>query len=123
MMKVLDNLFKFTDTNADISDSLAYQCLDMAENGNYKEFKRLYKELSRQQYGANNLKLGTYLLLGWEFDFRPFLKRFLIRFNGENTYSVVYALNKTNIFDNLYLKRSQVNDIIEDTRHIVGGNV
>ena len=123
MMKVLNNLFKFTDTNEDISNSLAYKCLDVAENGSYKEFKKLYKELSKQYYGANNLKLGTYLLLGWKFDFRPFLKRFLIRFNGENTYSVVYALNKTNIFDNLYLQRSQVNDIIEDTRHIVGGNV
>ena len=55
------------------------------------------------------------------------LKRFLIRYNGENNYSVVYALNKTNIFDNMYISRSQINDIIESmlcdkhTESIIGG--
>ena len=36
MMKVLNNLWKFTDTDKDISDSLAYKCLEVAESGNYK---------------------------------------------------------------------------------------
>lgn len=121
MMKVLNNLWKFTDTDKDISDSLAYKCLEVAENGNYKEFKKMYKELSKQYFGAYELQKGTYRLQGYQFDFTPFLKRFLIRYNGESSYSVVFALNKTNIFDNMYISRSQINDIIEDTRHIVGG--
>lgn len=121
MMKVLNNLWKFTDTDKDISDSLAYKCLEVAESGNYKEFKKMYKELSKQYFGAYELQKGTYRLQGYQFDFTPFLKRFLIRYNGESSYSVVFALNKTNIFDNMYISRSQINDIIEDTRHIVGG--
>ena len=114
MMKVLNNLWKFTDTDKDISDSLAYKCLEVAESGNYKE-------LSKQYFGAYELQKGSYRLQGYQFDFTPFLKRFLIRYNGENSYSVVFALNKTNIFDNMYISKSQINDIIEDTRHIVGG--
>ena len=121
MMKVLNKLWKFTDTDKDISDSLAYKCLEVAESGNYKEFKKMYKELSKQYFGAYELQKGSYRLQGYQFDFTPFLKRFLIRYNGENSYSVVFALNKTNIFDNMYISRSQINDIIEDTRHIVGG--
>ena len=121
MMKVLNNLWKFTDTDKDISDSLAYKCLEVAESGNYKEFKKMYKELSKQSFGAYELQEGSYRLQGYQFDFTPFLKRFLIRYNGESSYSVVFALNKTNIFDNMYISRSQINDIIEDTRHIVGG--
>ena len=121
MMKVLNNLWKFTDTDKDISDSLAYKCLEVAESGNYKEFKKMYKELSRQYFEAYELQKGSYRVQGYQFDFTPFLKRFLIRYNGESSYSVVFALNKTNIFDNMYISRSQINDIIEDTRHIVGG--
>lgn len=121
MMKVLNNLWKFTDTDKDISDSLAYKCLEVAESGNYKEFKKMYKELSKQYFGAYELQKGSYRLQGYQFDFTSFLKRFLIRYNGESSYSVVFALNKTNIFDNMYISRSQINDIIEDTRHIVGG--
>lgn len=121
MMKVLNNLWKFTDTDKDISDSLAYKCLEVAENGNYREFKKMYKELSKQYFGAYELQKGSYRLQGYQFDFTPFLKRFLIRYNGESSYSVVFALNKTNIFDNMYISRSQINDIIEDTRHIVVG--
>ena len=81
----------------------------------------MYKELSKQYFGAYELQKGSYRLQGYQFDFTPFLKRFLIRYNGENSYSVVFALNKTNIFDNMYISRSQINDIIEDVRHNVIG--
>ena len=78
-------------------------------------------ELSKQYFGAYELQKGSYRLQGYQFDFTPFLKRFLIRYNGESSYSVVFALNKTNIFDNMYISRNQINDIIEDARHIVVG--
>lgn len=117
-MEILNNMYKFTDTEKDISDSLVYKTLKVAESGNYKEFKKLYKELSKQMFGAEYLEVGTYKLMGYEFDFTPFLKRFLVRRKYDTEYHVVYALNKTNIFDNFYISRSQVDDILEDTRHI-----
>lgn len=120
-MKILNNMYKFTDTNEDISNSLAYRTLEVAENGNYKEFKKLYKELSRQLFGADSLQKGYYRLMGYELDFKPFLKRFLVRGKYDSDYTVVYALNKTNIFDNLYISRNYVVDVLEDTRHKVLG--
>ena len=115
-MKALNNMWKFTDTDADISESLVYKTMEVAENGNMKEFKKLYKQLSKGTFGADYMKYGRYKLMGYEFDFTPFLRRFLIRSKYENSYNIVYALNKTNIFDNLYISRSQIIDIIEDTR-------
>lgn len=116
-MKSLNNMWKFTDTNADISDSLVYKCMECAENKNIKEFKRLYKELSKQSSSADYLRFGRYKLMGYEFDFTPFLRRFLVRDKFSNDYEIRFALNKTNLFDNIYMNRSQVIDILEDTRH------
>lgn len=120
-MKILNNMYKFTDTNEDISNSLAYKTLEVAENGDYKEFKRLYKELSKQSFGADCLQKGYYKLMGYELDFTPFLKKFLVMGKNDNCYRVVYALNKTNIFDNLYISRNYVIDVLEDTRHKILG--
>lgn len=115
-MKILDNMWRFTDTDKDISDSLAYKTLELAENGNMKDFKKSYKELSKQMFGADYLKGGTYRLQGWQLDFRPYLRRFLVKEKYESVYRVYYALNKTNIFDNMYMSRSRVLDILEDER-------
>ena len=117
-MKVLKNMWKFTDTDADIIDSKVYKCMEFAENGNFKEFRKAYKELCKSSYGAESLKFGKYKLMGYEFDFTPFLKRFLVRYKYNNSYEIRYALNKTNIFDNFYESKSQIADILEDTRHI-----
>lgn len=116
-MKILNNMYKFTDTNADISNSLAYKTLELAENGNYKEFKKLYKQLSKQQFGADYLTVGLYRLMGYELDFRPFLRKFLVRNKYDNNYTIFYALNKTNIYDNFYVSKSYIIDVLEDTRH------
>lgn len=118
-MKMLKNMYKFTNTDADVSDSLVYKCLENAENGNVKEFKRLFKELSKQFFGADYLPQGRYRLLGYEFVFTKFLKRFLVKFDYGDTYKVRFALNKTNIYDNMYVKKSEIKDILEDTRHKV----
>lgn len=117
-MKRLNNMWKFTDTDADVSDSKVYKCMELAESGNSKEFKKAYKELCKGYFGAESLRFGRYKLMGYEFDFTPFLRRFLIRYKYDNDYQVRFALNKTNIFDNIYESRSQVIDILEDTRHI-----
>lgn len=116
-MKILNNMYKFTDTDADVSDSLVYKTLEVAESGNYKDFKKMYKNLSKQFCGADLLIKGQYKLMGYKFDFTPFLKRFLVREKYNSDYTVVYALNKTNIFDNFYISKSSVTDILEDTRH------
>lgn len=115
-MKILKNMWRFTDTDADISNSEVYKTMELAESGNMKEFKKAYKKLSKQSFGADYLQMGTYKLMGWQFDFRPFLKKFLIREKYDGFYRIYYALNKTNIFDNMYMSRSKIIDILEDTR-------
>lgn len=116
-MKMLENMWKFTDTDKDVSDSKVYKCMESIENGNTKEFKRLYKELSKEMSNGYNLQKGYYLLLGYKFDFKPFLRRFLVRFRYGNNYSVIYALNKSNILDYMGICRYNIIDILEDTRH------
>ena len=115
-MKMLKNMWKITDTNVDVTESKVYKCLESAENGNFKEFKKLYKELCKSSFGANYLQKGFYRLQGYEFSFISFLRRFLVKFRNDNVYQVIYAINKTNIFDNFYITKYNVDDIIEDTR-------
>lgn len=122
-MKMLNNMYKFTNTEADVTESKAYNCLKNAENGNFKEFKKLYKELCQSSLGASDLQKGFYKLQGYEFSFIPFLKRFLVKFRNEDVYRVIYAINKTNIYDNFYIKKYDVVDVIEDTRKEVLNNV
>lgn len=113
-MKILENMWKFTDTDSDISDSKIYKCMESIESGNVKEFKKLYEDISR---GKSDFGSGRYRLMGYEFDFTPFLRRFLVRFRYNNTYSIIYALNKSNIYNNMYISRYNILDILEDTRH------
>lgn len=116
-MKILNNMYKFTNTDADVSNSLVYKVMKVAENGDYNEFKKLYKELLKSSYNSS-LEKGIYKLMGYEFDFTPFLKRFLVKYKYNEYYNVVYAINKTNIFDNVYISKSQVVDVLEDVRHV-----
>jgi hypothetical protein len=52
-------------------------------------------------FGLDNLqKQGAYLLAGWRFDFRLFLKRFLVKQHGN--WSEYYAPNKTTLRKSLY---------------------
>ena len=90
-MKILNNMYKFTDTDADVSNSLVYKVMKVAENGNYNEFKKLYKELLKGSCGSS-LEKGIYKLMGYEFDFKPFLKRFLVKYKYNEYYNVVYAI-------------------------------
>ena len=115
-MNKLKNMFAFTSTNADISDSMAYKCLESAEKGDIKDFKRLYKELSKGSFGSEYLQKGYYRLMGYQLDFRPYLKRFLVNFKYDNSYEVIYALNKSNIYEYFGVSKNSINDILEDTR-------
>ena len=116
-MKMLENMWKFTDTDVDVSGSRVYKCMEAIENGDIKEFKKLYKELSQESGNTYNLQQGYYLLMGYKFDFKPFLRRFLVRFRYKNNYDIIYALNKTNIYDYAFISRYNIIDILEDTRH------
>ena len=45
--------------------------------------------------------------------------RFLVRFRYENKYDIIYALNKTNIYDYAFISKYNIVDVIEDIRHRV----
>lgn len=116
-MKILNNMYKFTDTDADITNSKVYKCMQAAQDGNIKEFKKIYKELCKSSFQADTLQQGYYKLMGYQFNFRPYLKKFLVAFRyNNNNYSVIYAINKSNIYDNFYISRYNVIDILEDNR-------
>jgi len=113
-MELLKNMYKFTNTDADISGSAAYKTLKLAEDGNLKEFKKFYKKLSDSSFGSSDLSMhGIYKLMGYNLNFKPFLKKFLVKYKYNNYYIIIYALNKNNIFDYFYISRSQIDDIIE----------
>ena len=112
-MEILKNMYKFTNTNKDITESKVYQTMKAANEGNTKEFKKLYKELSKSSFGAEYLKKGKYRLLGYEFNFQPYLKKYLVNFRYENDYKIIYALNKSNITDYCYIAKYQIMDIVE----------
>jgi hypothetical protein len=45
---------------------------------------------------------GIYKLAGWQFDFRSFMKRYVMKQYGN--WSEIYAFNKSNIRNNVYTK-------------------
>lgn len=54
-------------------------------------------------FGRDQLcNYGTYKLMGWEFDFRPYLKQYVIEQYG--TLSKVWAPNRTNLRKAIYGK-------------------
>lgn len=112
-MEMLKNMYKFTETDANIETSKVYQCMKVANEGNYKEFKKLYKELSQGSFGAEYLKKGKYRLMGYEFNFQSYLKKFLVNFRYTNNYEVIYALNKSSIADYFYITKYSIVDVIE----------
>lgn len=112
-MEILKNMYKFTNTNQNIEDSKVYKCMKAANEGKIKEFKKLYKELSQGSFGAEYLKKGKYRLLGYEFNFQPYLKKYLVNFRYKNDYEVIYALNKSNITDNCHITKYSIVDIVE----------
>lgn len=50
----------------------------------------------------DNCHKGIYKLAGWQFDFRSFMKRYVIKTYGN--WSEIYAFTKTNIRNNIYTK-------------------
>lgn len=109
-------IYKFTDTDKNINDlidSKAYKCLEYAMNGYNIEFKKLYNDLCKSSFNADNLQKGIYKLQGYIFDFRKFLKVYLVNFKYEGVYHKIYAINKTNLYNNFYINKNNINDIIE----------
>jgi hypothetical protein len=56
----------------------------------------------------NLLSQGVYLLMGYRYDFKPFLKRFIYKQHG--TWTEVYAPNKTKLRAAVY---GTINEIVE----------
>ncbi len=60
-------------------------------------------------FGLDHLKSrGVYRLRGWEFNFRPYMKRFVVRQYG--TWQEYYAPNKTALRNSIY---GEIQKIVE----------
>lgn len=58
-------------------------------------------------FGLDHLQNnGVYLLSGWEFNFRPYLKKFLVKQHG--CWQEMWAMNKTAIRKSLYGRISNI---------------
>ena len=115
-MKILQNMHAFVSSPSDdVSSSIAYKCLFNIENGNIKEFKKYYK-LLQKGIESYDLQKGKYYVGGYCFNFKPYLKRFLVQFRYCDNYEVIYCINKSNIFNFNYISKYNIIDIIEDNR-------
>lgn len=73
---------------------------DILENCTPEEFLKS-KYIRGCIFGLDNLqKEGVYRLMGWKFDFRLFLKRFLVK--QHESWSEYYAPNKTSLRKSIY---------------------
>jgi hypothetical protein len=62
-------------------------------------------------FGLNNLQHnGCYKLSGWCFDFRPFLKKFIVK--QYDSWQEYYAPNKTLLRNSIYGKINKIIEII-----------
>jgi hypothetical protein len=67
---------------------------------NPKEFLKT-KYLSRDSFGLDNLQRdGLYKLQGWNYDFKPYLRQFLVLQYGQ--WRQYYAPNKTTLKASIY---------------------
>lgn len=62
-------------------------------------------------FGLDNLqKTGYYKLMGWAFDFRPFMRKFLVKQYGQ--WQEYYAPNKTLLRASLYGKVEAITELL-----------
>ena len=80
--------------------------------GNYKTVAEfLASKFTRGSiFGLDNLQsYGMYKIMGWQFDFRPFLRRFVVEQHGH--WQAYYATNKTALRNSLWGRLETVVEI------------
>ena len=87
--------YKFTNTNAIMREDINIDFLK-------------HKLSSVHNFGAMNIMGGYYLEMGWRYDVKPLLKRFVYKQYG--AWHECYALNKTNLRALVY---GRIDEIIE----------
>jgi len=71
-----------------------------------EEFLKL-NYINSHNFGNDNLrKEGTYMISGWAFNFRPFLKRYLVKQYGQ--WQEYYAPNKSLLRKSTYGKITEI---------------
>jgi len=99
-IKVNDlNMYKFTNTTAE-----------------KPQFNQTARDFLKEKYkggfnfGLENLKqIGVYKLLGWEIDFKPIMKRFIIK--QHNILREEYAFNKTDLRNSTFGRIQYIKEI------------
>lgn len=84
-------------------------CFNRLANGEdltRNEKNSLFESLQSQGYN------GYYRLSGWEFNFRQFMKRYLVKYNYDNSWTEIWAFDKTCVRNSDYTK-SNILEIIQ----------
>lgn len=92
-----------------------YNFTGKAKEENKIDFKEPGEFLKRKFekgciFGQDNLlRTGTYKEMGWSYDFKPFLKRFLVKQYGN--WSEYYCLNKTTLRKLIFGKVEEIREL------------
>lgn len=76
------------------------------EELNREEKSNVFHALQSQSYK------GFYRLAGWEFNFRQFMTRYLVKYNHDNSWTEIWAFDKTCIRSSFYTK-SNICEIVQ----------
>ena len=92
-----------------------YNFTGKAKEENKIDFKKPEEFLKRKFekgciFGQDNLlRNGIYKEMGWSYDFKPFLKRFLVKQYGN--WSEYYCLNKTTLRKLIFGKVEEIREL------------
>lgn len=98
--------FAFHDrvANTPPTNGMFVQLFDRLSKG-----EQLSREEKNQVFHVTCTYHGYYKLAGWEFNFRQFMKRYLVKYDYDNSWRELWAFDKTCIRTSFYTK----DDIVE----------
>lgn len=110
--KNMKNIYRISQTAYNIKETFLYKMIKLAENGKIRDFKRMYKNeefLNKYSFLRNGyIKFGGYL-----FNFRPFLKKYKVRLNGDKEFFEIYGISKQDILKKMRLYAYDFKDFEE----------
>lgn len=120
-MEKMQLVYKFNPNSKaefyEISKSRPYKLLAMLRNGKADDISDvdklwLIKQMERQSYFPHD----SVCVLGWRLYFKPYLTRFIYRLIGENTFTIIYGIDRKSIeayFKEFINEQYEIAELIE----------